>query len=82
MNVRLAARTGHPTKLHGNFTRNVRIRENLPFNVHLLDVVFAAKLAVPGRKKAAYLERHKLLSDDEREALPGDAFDTVAKVPD
>ena len=75
-------RTGHPTKLLGNFTRNVRVRENLPFNVHLLDVVFAAKLAVPGRKKAAYLERHKLLSDDERVCLPGDAFEPVSYVPD
>jgi len=53
------ARTGHPTKLLGNFTRNVRVRENLPFNVHPLDVVFAAtpvihwplanvRLTVPG----------------------------------
>ena len=29
---------------------NVRIRENLPFNVHLLDVVFAAEPAVPVRQ--------------------------------
>jgi hypothetical protein len=47
----------------------------------------------PTRKKAtrrpplfesqtAYLNRHKLLSDDEREALPGDAFEPVAYVPD
>jgi len=43
LNVWLVGRTGHPTKLLGNFTRNVRIRENLPFNVHLLDVVFAAQ---------------------------------------
>jgi hypothetical protein len=39
-------------------------------------------LAVPGKKKTAYLERHKLLSDDERESLPADAFETVAYVPD
>ena len=32
--------------------------------------------------QAAYLERHGLLSDDERECLPGDAFEPVAYVPD
>ena len=31
--------------------------------------------------QAAYLDRHKLLSDDEREALPGDAFEPVLYVP-
>ena len=29
-------------------------------------------------KVAAYQGRHKLLSDDERESLPGDAFEPVA----
>jgi hypothetical protein len=45
------AGTGHPNKLLGDFTRNVWIRENLPFNVHLLDVVFAAELAVHRHEK-------------------------------
>jgi len=31
--------------------------------------------------QAAYLERHKLLSDDERESLLADAFEPVAYVP-
>ena len=35
-----------------------------------------------GVNQAAYLDRHKLLSDDEREALPADAFEPVAYVPD
>ena len=35
------------------------------------------QLAVPGRKKAAYLERFNLLTDDERECLPVDAFEPV-----
>ena len=33
-------------------------------------------------EQAAYLDRHKLLSDDERESLPGDAFEPVAYVDD
>jgi len=36
------------------------------------------KKTFPERKKAAYLERQKLLSDDEREALPTDAFEPVS----
>jgi len=32
--------------------------------------------------QAAYLDRHKLLSDDERDALPGDAFEPVRYVLD
>ena len=32
--------------------------------------------------QAAYLERHKLLTDDERDALPGNAFEPVRYVPD
>jgi hypothetical protein len=47
MNDRLVGGTGHPTKLLGNFTRNVRVRENLPFNAHHLDVMFAAEPDVP-----------------------------------
>jgi hypothetical protein len=39
-----------------------------------------SELAVPGKKKAAYLDRHKLLSDDEHEALPADAFEPVRYV--
>jgi hypothetical protein len=39
-------------------------------------------LPFPEIKKATYLEWHKLLSDDEREALPADAFEPVAYVPD
>ena len=34
------------------------------------------------KMEVAYLERHKLLSDDERESLPGDAFEPVSYVPD
>jgi len=30
--------------------------------------------------QAAYLERHGLLTDGERECLPGDAFEQVAYV--
>lgn len=32
--------------------------------------------------QAAYLDRHKLLTDDERECLPADAFEPVAYVSD
>ena len=32
--------------------------------------------------QAAYLDRHKLLSDDERESFPADAFEPVSYVPD
>jgi len=32
--------------------------------------------------QAAYLDRHKLLSDDEQEALPADAFEPVTYAPD
>ena len=39
-------------------------------------------LPFPERKKATYLDRHKLLSDDEREALPADAFEPVRYAPD
>jgi hypothetical protein len=38
---------------------------------------YRPQLAVPGRKKAAYLERFNLLTDDERECLPVDAFEPV-----
>jgi len=34
-----------------------------------------------GDSKAAYLERHKPLSDNERESLLADAFEPVAYVP-
>jgi len=34
--------TGHPSNLLRHSARNVRFRENLPFNIHLLDDVFAA----------------------------------------
>ena len=33
-------------------------------------------------EQAAYLDRQKLLSDEERESLPGDAFEPVSYVPD
>ena len=32
--------------------------------------------------QASYLDRHNLLTDDERESLPADAFEPVAYVPD
>jgi hypothetical protein len=35
-----------------------------------------------GDSKAAHLECHKLLSDDERESLPADVFEPVRYVPD
>ena len=43
---------------------------------------FSHKETFPKRKRACYMERHKLLSDDERETLPADAFEPVAYVPD
>jgi len=47
MNVRLGAGTSHPSNLLRYSARNVRFRKKLPFNVHLLDVVFAATTDVP-----------------------------------
>ena len=35
-----------------------------------------------GDSKAAYLDRYKLLSHEERESLPADAFDPVRYVSD
>ena len=37
-----------PTRVpvYGGFSGNVRFRKNLPFNIHTLDVVFAAIVAV------------------------------------
>jgi hypothetical protein len=42
LNDRNGADTGHPTKLLGYSPRKGRKNLNLPFNVHPLDVVFAA----------------------------------------
>jgi hypothetical protein len=32
--------------------------------------------------QASYLDRYQLLSDDERDELPADAFEPVAYIPD
>jgi hypothetical protein len=47
-----------------------------------LKAYFGQNLPFPERKKAAYLNWHKLLFDDERESLPADAFEPVAYAPD
>jgi len=44
-----------------------KIGQNLPF---------------PERKKATYLNWHKLLFDDEREALPAEAFESLRYTPE
>jgi hypothetical protein len=46
LNDRYGSNTGHPTKLLGYLPEKGRKNLNLPFNVHPLDVVFAAELAV------------------------------------
>jgi hypothetical protein len=55
MDVRLGARTSHPSNLLGYYARNVRFRENLPFNVHPLDVVKAAKVTVHAKESVPTL---------------------------
>jgi hypothetical protein len=43
---------------------------------------YRPEVAVPVKKKAAYLGRHKLLTDAERESLNDYAFAPVRYVPD